>query len=106
MKATEHGVDFKPDIRLVRSMPYRPGPALREHTKRGIDKMLAAGFTEPATSKCPSPVFFVSKREGTSRLCVDYRRLNTKALSDIYPLPRIEYWVEFCQDAGVFSKLD
>lgn len=50
---------------------------MREYTETKIDKTLAAGAIEPATSDLVSLVVFTRKKDGTSRLCVDYRRLST-----------------------------
>lgn len=86
IKATEQSIDLEPETRPMRSKPYRQGPAMQEHTKIEIEKMLAAGVIEPATSKCASPVVSVP-RNCIGRLCVKYRELNTKTLSDTYWLP-------------------
>lgn len=60
IEATKHQISREPDTRLVRSMPYRQGPAMQEHTKTELDKTLAVGATEPTTSACASLYISVS----------------------------------------------
>ena len=53
-----------------------------------------------------APVLFINKKDGTLRLCIDYRELNKITIKDKYPLPRIDELFDPLQGAGVFSKID
>ena len=76
--ATEHHIDVEPDTKPIRSMPYRQGPAARKLVKEQIETMLKQQVIEPSSSEWASPVVLVPKKDGSSRFCVDYRRLNSK----------------------------
>ena len=74
--------------------------------KKQLDDMLSKGLIRPSASPWGSPVIFVDKRDGTSRLCVDYRRLNEVTTKNKYPLPKIEDLFDQLNGARVFSKID
>jgi hypothetical protein len=68
--------------------------------------MLSKGLICPSASPWGSPVLFVDKRDGTIRLCVDYRKLNEVIIKNKYPLPKIEELFDQLDGAKVFSKID
>jgi hypothetical protein len=68
--------------------------------------MLAQDIIEPATCEWASPIVLVPKPDGSLRFCFDYRRLNEIALPDIYPLPRMEEFIDSLGEAVVFKTLD
>ena len=103
--AIEHKINLTDDgpVRLPhRRVPPHQWPAVREHLK----KMLEAGIIKPSCSPYASAVVVVQKPDGKLRLCVDYRRLNSKTYKDAYPLPRIEEALEALNGARYFSSLD
>lgn len=61
---------------------------------------------QPSISEYASPVVLVRKKDGTTRLCVDYRQINKKIVKDRYPLPLIEDQLDMLQDAKIFTTLD
>ena len=71
-----------------------------------MDEQLRKGFIRPSASPWGSPVLFVSKKDGTIRLCVDYRSLNKVTIKNKYPLPKIEDLFDQLNGAKVFSKID
>jgi hypothetical protein len=67
---------------------------------------LEKGYIRPSTSPWASPVLFVEKKDGTKRMCKDYRVLNEVTIKNKYPLPRIEDLFDQLRGASVFSKID
>ena len=74
--------------------------------KKQIDELLAKGFIRPCVSPWAAPVIFMEKKDGTKRLCVDYRGLNQVTIKNKYPLPRIDALFDQLKGAMVFSKID
>jgi hypothetical protein len=64
------------------------------------------GYIRPSTSPWAAPVLFVEKKDGTKRMCIDYRSLNEVTVKNKYPLPRIEDLFDLLRGASVFSKID
>jgi hypothetical protein len=81
------------------------GPELVE-LKKQIDELLEKGYIRPSTSPWAAPVLFVEKKDGTKRMCIDYRALNEVTIKNKYPLPRIEDLFDQLRGASVFSKID
>ena len=74
--------------------------------KNYIDEMLAKGFIRPSKSPAGAPIFFVKKKDGSFRMCIDYRTLNKITIKNKYPLPRIDDILDRLNGAKVFSKID
>ncbi|WVZ76448.1 hypothetical protein U9M48_024424 [Paspalum notatum var. saurae] len=85
---------------------YRVAPKEQELIKENIDELLGKGFIRPSSSPWAFPVLFVDKKDGTRRMCVDYRALNDVTIKNKYPLPRIDDLFDQLQGACVFSKID
>ena len=77
-----------------------------DELKRQLDDLLAKGFIKPSTSPYGAPVLFVKKKEGTLRMCVDYRGLNRITRKNRHPLPRIDELIDRFRGARYFTKLD
>lgn len=71
-----------------------------------IDENLASGFIQHSKSPAGAPILFVKKKDGTLRLCVDYRGLNKVTVRNRYPLPLIPQLLEQLSRAKVFTKID
>ncbi|MBN8156728.1 RNA-directed DNA polymerase [Vibrio vulnificus] len=74
--------------------------------KNQLQELLDKGFIRPSVSPWGAPVLFVKKKDGTLRLCIDYRQLNKVTVKNKYPLPRIDDLFDQLQGAQVFSKID
>ena len=68
--------------------------------------MISSGIIEPATSEWSAPIVLVKKRDGSLRLCVDYRRLNQVSMSDAYPMPRVDDLIDRVGKSTYISTLD
>ena len=71
-----------------------------------LQKLLGQKIIRPSTSPYAAPVVIVRKKDGSLRLCVDYRMLNGKTRKDAYPLPRIEEALDSLKGATLFSSID
>ena len=71
-----------------------------------LQELLDKDFVCPSFSPWGAPVLFVKKKDGTMRLCIDYRELNKVTIKNKYPLPRIDDLFDQLQGATVFSKID
>lgn len=71
-----------------------------------IETWLRDGIVRPSYSDFASPVVLVKKKDGSTRICVDYRRLNQKIIKDRFPLPNIEDQIDRLRDKRVFTTLD
>eukprot|EP00253_Pinus_taeda_P018697 PITA_18697 len=74
--------------------------------KLQLKEMLDKGYIRPSVSPWGAPVLFVRKKDGTLRLCIDYRQLNKVTIKNRYPLPRIDDLFDQLKGAAVFSKID
>eukprot|EP00170_Pyropia_yezoensis_P000290 contig_1820_g291 len=106
MKAIEHRIVLQPGAKPVRQQPYRAGQRSREVVKDQVSKTSKLDVVEPSKAECASPVVIVPKPDGSSRFCIDYRRLNERTVKDSYPLPRMDDCLDSLGEAGIFSTLD
>jgi hypothetical protein len=99
-------IELLPGTPPISKRPYRmPANELVE-LKKQIAKLQAKGFIQPSSSPWGAPILFVEKKDGTQRMCVDYRSLNEVTIKNKYPLPRIEDLFDQMKGARVFSKID
>ena len=71
-----------------------------------LKEMMDKGYIQPSVSPWGTPTLFVKKKDGTLRLCIDYRQLNKKTIKIKYPLPRIDDLFDQLGGASIFSKID
>jgi hypothetical protein len=106
----DRDIEFVIELKLVTAPIYKTTfrmttPELAE-LKEHIKELLKKGFIRPSSSPWGAPVIFVPKKDGTQRLCVDYRALNEVTIKNKYPLPRIDDLFDQLRGACVFSKID
>ena len=88
-------------------LPYRRLPMVKKRSlEEEVDKMLQEGVIMPTNSPWASPVVMVTKKDGTCRFCIDYRKLNGVTRKNAYPLPRIDESVESLGGNNWFCTLD
>ena len=103
--AVEHTIDTS-DSPPVRCAPRRMSPQNIKQEEVCVDEMLSGGQIEPSDSPWSAPVVLVTKKDGGTRFCVDYRRLNLAMVKDTYPLPRIDDTLDMLAGKRWFSTLD
>ena len=101
----KHRINTK-DSPPVRVPPRRSPVGQRDEIDRHVHDLLEKKFIEPSNSPWSSPVVLVSKKDGTKRFCVDYRKLNAVTVYDAYPIPRIDDSLDELAGAKWFSTLD
>lgn len=94
------------DSRPVQIHPYRVAPAWRDELQREVFKLLHEGVIEVSKSPWSAPMVPVRKPDGSVRLCIDFRGLNSVMLGDPYPMPNIEELLGKVAEAQRISKLD
>jgi hypothetical protein len=103
-------VDHKIELVAGATPPSRPTYSLSAsetvELKKQLEELEAAGFIQPSKSPFGAPILFVKKKDGTMRMCVDYRALNNVTIKNAYPLPRIDELFDRLQGAQFFSKID
>ena len=102
----EFCIDVVSDTAPISMPPYRMALAELKELKEQLQELLDKGFIRPSTSPWGAPVLFVKKKDGTLRLCIDYRELNKVIVKNKYPLPRIDDLFDQLQGAQYFSKID
>ena len=101
----EHTIDTGQHRPIRQSLRRHPWAHLEE-IDRQVAELQEADLIEPAASPWASNVVLVRKKDGTHRLCVDYRKLNEATYKDSYPLPRIDTCLESMNGVVWFSTLD
>lgn len=102
----DFGIDVLPDTQPISILLYRMAPAELRELKEQLKDLLENGFIRPSVSPWGAPVLFVRKKDGSLRICIDYRQLNKVTIKNKYPLPRIDDLFDQLQGARFFSKID
>jgi hypothetical protein len=99
-------IDLLPGTAPIAKRPYRMTVGELEELKKQLKKLLDKRFIRPSSSPWGAPVIFIEKKDGTQRMCVDYRALNEVTIKIKYPLPCIQDLFDQLKGARVFSKID
>ena len=100
-----HRIDVGENL-PVHTAPYRTSPKDRNIIQQEIEKMLAAKVIRHSNSPWASPIVLITKKDGSVRFCVDYRKLNSITKRDVYPLPRIDDSLATLSEGRWFSTMD
>ena len=103
--AVVHEIDTG-STRPMRYNPRKLSPKKIKIQQELVDKMLEDGQIEPSDSAWSAPTVLVTKKDGSTRFCVDYRRLNARTKKDAFPLPRIDDSLNSLSGQAWFSTLD
>ena len=99
-------IELIPDAQPISKTPYRMAPIELKELKIQLEKSLQKGFIIPRMSPWGAPILFVKKKNGTWRLCIDYRELNKITIKNTYPSPQVDDLFDQLQGAGVWSKIN
>jgi hypothetical protein len=105
-KKVEFAIELIPGTAPISKRAYRVSRPELVELKKHIDELLEKGYIRPSTSPWAAPVLFMEKKDGTKRMCIDYRSLNEVTVKNKYPLPRIEDLFDQLRGVDVFSKID
>ena len=101
-----HVIRLTPGAKPVMKRPYRLSTAQRQDAEAQIRSGIQEGWIQPSSSAWGTAILMVPKKDGTWRMCVDYRDLNALTVPDAYPLPRIDDMLHRLGRATYFTKLD
>ncbi|GJZ22140.1 putative reverse transcriptase domain-containing protein [Tanacetum coccineum] len=99
-------LDLVPGAAPVARAPYRLAPSEMKELSEQLKELSDKGFIRPSSSPWGAPVLFVKKKDGSFRMCIDYRELNKLTVKNRYPLPRIDDLFDQLQGSSVYSKID
>ena len=105
-RADPFTIELEPGTKPISKAPYRMAPAEMAELKKQLDELMEKGFVRPSSSPWGAPVLFVKKKDGSFRLCIDYRGINRVTVKNKYPLPRIDELLDQLRGATCFSKID
>jgi hypothetical protein len=105
-RRVDHAIEVMPRVAPPAKAPYRMSHEELKELKVQFEELLVKGYIKPSKSPYGAPVFFVHKKDGTLRMCVDYRALNKATVKNWYPLPRIDDLFDRLSRAKVFSRID
>jgi hypothetical protein len=102
----EFVIELVSDTAPIFKRPYRMAANQLAELKKQLQELLDKGYIRPSASPWGAPVIFVLKKDGTQKMCMDYRSLNEVTTKDKYHLPRIDDIFDQLKGACVFSKID
>ncbi|KAJ9536576.1 hypothetical protein OSB04_un000225 [Centaurea solstitialis] len=105
-RQVEFHIDLVPGAGPIANSPYRLAPSEMQELSNQLQQLLDKGFIRPSSSPWGAPVLFVKKKDGSFRMCIDYRELNKITIKNRYLLPRIDDLFDQLQGATYFSKID
>nr|GEU71195.1 putative reverse transcriptase domain-containing protein [Tanacetum cinerariifolium] len=102
----EFRIDLVPGDAPVARAPYQLAPSEMKELVKQLQELSEKGFICPSSSPWGARVLFVKKKDGSFRMCIDYRELNKLTVKNCYPLPRIDDLFDQLQGSSVYSKID
>nr|GEX47410.1 putative reverse transcriptase domain-containing protein [Tanacetum cinerariifolium] len=105
-RPVEFQIDLVPGTAPVAWAPYRLALSKMKELAEQLKELSDKGFIRPSSSPWGAPVLFVKKKDGSFRMCIDYRELNKLTVKNRYPLPRIDDLFDQLQGFSVYSEID
>ena len=101
-----HEIELTPRAQAIARAPYKMSPSKALQLKNQLNQLLDQGFIKPSVSPWGAPILFQKKKDGTFRVCIDFKGLNQCTIRNKYPLPQIDELLDCLGKAKVFSKID
>ena len=105
-RSHDHTIPLLEGSQPVKVKPYRYPHSQKEEIEKLVNDMLAEGIIQPSKSPFSSPIILVKKKDGSWRVCTDYRALNAITIKDSFPIPTVDELIDELFGAKFFSKLD
>ncbi|KAL4363523.1 hypothetical protein GQ457_04G038370 [Hibiscus cannabinus] len=105
-RSQDHAIILKPDSQPVNLRPYRFPYFQKSEVERQVKEMLASSIIQTSQSPFASPCLLVKKKDGSWRLCVDYRQLNDMTVKNKFPIPVVDDLLDELSGSNYFSKID
>jgi len=105
-RRVDHVIQMMLGVAPLVKAPYRMNHEELKELKVQFEKFLMKEYIKPSKSPYGAPVLFVHKKDGTLKMCVDYRDFNKVTVKNQYPLPRIDDLFDRLSGAKVFSRID
>ena len=105
-RSHDHSIPLLSGSQPVKVKPYRYPHSQKEEIERLVSGMLDEGIIQPSKSPFSSPIILVKKKDGSWRVCTDYRALNAITIKDNFPIPTVDELIDELFGASFFSKLD
>ncbi|GJT20408.1 putative reverse transcriptase domain-containing protein [Tanacetum coccineum] len=105
-RQVEFQIDLVPGAAPMARAPYRLASSELQELSTQLQELSDKGFIRPSSSPWGAPVLFVKKKDGSFRMCIDYRELNKLTVKNRYPLSRINDLFDQLQGSSVYSKID
>ncbi|XP_061993693.1 uncharacterized protein LOC133711607 [Rosa rugosa] len=102
----DHKIELLPNTPPVSVRPYGYPHFQKAEIEKIVQELLDNGVIKPSVSPFSSPVLLVKKKDGTWRMCVDYRSLNSVTVKDKYPIPMVDELLDEVHGSTIFTKLD
>ncbi|MCO5559736.1 hypothetical protein L7F22_013338 [Adiantum nelumboides] len=102
----DHAIDLVPGSSPPNRPPYRVSAAQQKEIMSQVEQLLEKVLIQPSSSPFCSPVLLVQKKDGSWRMCIDYRALNKNTIKNRFPIPRIDDVLDKFEGAAMFSKID
>ncbi|GJR03900.1 putative reverse transcriptase domain-containing protein [Tanacetum coccineum] len=105
-RQVEFRIDLVPGATPVARAPYRLAPSEMKELAEQLQELTDKGFIRPSSSPWGAPVLFVKKKDGSFRMCIDYKELNKLTVKNRYPLPRIDDLFDQLQGPYLIVSID
>ncbi|GKA90994.1 hypothetical protein Tco_0812864 [Tanacetum coccineum] len=105
-RQVEFQIDLIPGVAPVERAPSLLAPSEMKELSDQLKELSDKGFIRPSSSPWGALVLFVKKKDGSFRMCIEYRELNKLTVKNRYPLPRIDDLFDQLQGSNVYSKID
>jgi hypothetical protein len=105
-RQVNHAIEVVPEVAPPAKAPYRMIHEELKELKVQVEELLTKSYIRPNKSPYGALVLFIHKKDGTLRMCVDYKTLNKATVKNRYPLPRIDDLFDHLSKAKVLSRID